>query len=122
MKSFLSILAVLALAACHREAKPVPPRKVESINDIPLPKNVSPPVQAKSYDEGYKAGDLAGEAFAKAEHARAPKRRPELPANEQLDVLALEAAGTDTEKGQKWQRGFVAGYRDGFVRVAEGKR
>jgi hypothetical protein len=120
MKKLLLVLVACALASCDRSPKPPTPKKIESVNDIPLPTNVSPPVQANLYDEGYKTGDLAGDAAAKAQ--RAPKHRPVLPSPEELDVLALQAAGTDTARGEKWQRGYVAGFKDGFARAAEGKR
>ena len=50
------------------------------------------------------------------------RKRPALPPAPELDVLALDAAGFDTTRGQKWQRGYVAGFKDGFLRESEGKR
>ena len=124
MRNLVLILLAFAgiLAGCDRSEKPKPPPKIESVNDIPVPKNVGPPVQANLYDQGYKTGDLDGEVAAKSLKAGAPKHKPTLPTNEELDVLALKAAGTNTERGEKWQRGYAAGYREGFVRIAEGKR
>jgi hypothetical protein len=120
--SFTLLLLVTFFAGCDRTPKPTPPPKIESVNDIPAPRNVGPPVQANLYDQGYKIGDLDGEVAAKAAKAAAPKRKPAVPADEELDVLALKAAGTNTERGEKWQRGYASGYREGFVRIAEGKR
>jgi hypothetical protein len=122
MKNLWLSLALLSAASCDRSPNSAPPPKIESVNDIPTPTNVGPPVQAMSYDDGYKAGDLAGEAAVKSQRARAPKHRPAQPSGEEIDVLALETAGQDTTRGQKWQRGFAAGFKDGFVRAAEGKR
>ncbi len=110
------------LAGCDRSAKPAAPPKIESVNDIPLPKNVGPPVQANLYDQGYKTGDLDGEVAAKYLKTSAPKHKPIVPTDEELDVLALKAAGTNAQRGEKWQRGYAAGYKEGFVRIAEGKR
>ena len=123
MRTVLVILSALAFCAgCERSPKPGPPPKIESVHDIPLPKNVGPPVQANLYDQGYKTGDLDGEVAAKSLKASAPKQRPTLPTDEELDVLALKAAGTNNERGEKWQRGYAAGYKEGFIRIAEGKR
>ena len=122
MKRHFLLLAPLALVSCDRAEKSAPQKKVESVSDIQPPKNVGPPVQANSYDDGYKAGDLAGLAAAKAQKENAPKTKPALPAAQELDVLALQAAGTDLARGQKWQRGYAAGFQDGFVREAEGRR
>lgn len=124
MNVTITLVAFLALvlAGCDRSPKPGPPPKIESVNDIPVPRNVGPPVQANLYDQGYKLGDLDGEVAAKALKASKPKHKPTVPADEELDVVALKAAGTNAERGEKWQRGYAAGYREGFVRIAEGKR
>ena len=121
MKRLLLITATLIFASCDRSPTPAP-RKEQSVLDIPSPTSAPPPVQASSYDDGYKAGDLAGEASAKAQRVSHPKERPVVPESNELDVLALEAAGTDVTRAEKWQRGFVAGFKDGFARVAEGRR
>jgi hypothetical protein len=122
MKRFLLILVPFLALSCERAPKPVARPKIESVSDIKSPTHAPPPVQANSYDDGYKAGDLAGAAAAKTQKVTFPKKKPALPAAEALDVLALEAAGSDVARGQKWQRGYVAGFNDGFLREAEGKR
>jgi hypothetical protein len=123
MKPLWFMIPLVAVIACDRRPPSAPPApKIESVADIPTPRNVSPPVQAKSYDDGYKTGDIAGETAAREQRARAPKQRPALPRSDEVDVIALHAAGTDSARGKKWQRGFVAGFRDGFLRAAEGKR
>ena len=124
MKKLCLLSVLFAFVSCDREkpATPLSGPKIQSVSEIPVPKNVGPPVQAKPYDDGYKAGDLAGAAAAKSAKAQAPKKRSVSPTPEALDVLALEAAGTDPERAQKWQRGYAAGYHDGFLREAEGLR
>src|SRR5205814_10005309 len=79
MKHLWLSLALLSAVSCDRSPNSAAPPKIESVNDIPTPTNVGPPVQAMSYDDGYKAGDLAGEAAVKSQRARAPKHRPEQP-------------------------------------------
>src|SRR5678816_4584667 len=90
MKNLWLSLALLSAVSCERSPRPSPPPKIESVNDIPTPTNVGPPVQAMSYDDGYKSGDLAGETAVKHQRARAPKHRPDQPSAEEIDVLALE--------------------------------
>ena len=122
-KLFPILVSVGALVAgCDRTSKPSTPPKIESVNDIPVPKNVGPPVQANLYDQGYKTGDLDGEVASKSLKASAPKHKPAVPADEELDVLALKAAGANPERSEKWQRGYAAGYKEAFIRIAEGKR
>ena len=121
MKLFRAIAGLVLLAGCDR-SQPPPPPKPTGISDIESPKTSTPPVQALSYDDGYKSGDAAGDAAARAFRADHPKQAAALPFENELDVVVLQAAGTDITRGQKWQRGFAAGYRDGFQRIAEGKR
>jgi hypothetical protein len=126
MKTVALLITLWLVAGCHRSPvpAPVPPAspKPESVNVIPSPKNVPPPVQALSYDSGYQAGDAAGFAAAKNIRAQHPKHPLTAPSQEELDVAALQAAGSDATRAQKWQRGYADGYRDGFQSVAERKR
>src|SRR5688572_4560823 len=125
MKRPLLVFLAAVLPACDRAPKPATPPpspKAESVLNVPSPTNVPPPVQAASYDDGFRAGDLAGAAAAKTRKAEKPKERPVLPDANELDVRALEAAGTDVTRAEKWQRGFVAGFKDGFTRQAEGRK
>jgi hypothetical protein len=125
MRKFIPALAAILLAACD-DAKPTAtprsPQRIESVADIPTPENVPPPVEALAYDEAYKLGSAAGESAAKAELRPRSKTKPKAPTDDELAVLALDAAGADPKRGQKWQRGFAAGFRDGFASVVEGRR
>ena len=125
MKSSLALVCALLLVSCKKPEPPSPPPKepagIEAI-ESPKATATSPPVQTHTYDTGYQLGDAAGEAAARLQKANHPKARAILPADEDLDILALAAAGADPEKNQRWQRGYVAGFRDGFQRIADGKR
>lgn len=117
----LFIAAFTLLAGCE-EKKPVekPQRETDvSAADLKVPENVPPPVETQPYDEGFAAGTNAGELAGKVRTART---QPKSPTADELDVLALEAAGANPDRGPKWQRGFVSGYRDGFGRTAKGIR
>ncbi len=117
------VTAAFCLSACDRSKPPEPQKKKPeelSVADIPVPVNTSPPVETVPFEEGYKAGYTAGEIAARTPPK--PKTRPTLPKDEELAVLALEAAGADAEHGPRWQRGWESGFRDGFERIASGKR
>lgn len=121
MKIAAPATIALLLAACDPpRPPPPPPPRVQGIADIPSPVNVPPPVDSVPFEDGYKVGVAAG-AEAAAATPRTRKKR-EAPTDDEIAVTALAAAGTDKEKGPKWQRGFISGYRDGFARIAEGKR
>jgi hypothetical protein len=125
MKPTVAIFCALALVSCKKAEPPQPsPKEPAGIEAIESPKATatSPPVQTHTYDTGFQLGDAAGEAAAKLQKANHPKAKPILPSEEELDVLALTAAGADPEKNQRWQRGYAAGFRDGFQRIADGKR
>lgn len=120
MKAAVLAIPAFIFAACDPPKPQSPKPGPQGVADIPSPVNVPPPVDSVPFEDGYKAGDRAGTADAKAD-AR-PRKKRELPPDEQLAVIALEKAGSDPARGPKWQRGFVSGYRDGFSRVVEGKR
>lgn len=122
MKHIALLISATLLAACEKPAPPAPQKKVESIADIEKPRDAPPPVETKPFEEGYDAGVAAGEAAAKVRDPAHPKVRPKLPAENELSVLALDAAGADPARAQKWQRGFVSGFKDSFARIAEGKK
>ena len=123
MKKLTSIFAITTFffVACE-EKKPVAkvvPEKAVSAADLKPPENVPPPVETQPYEDGFASGITAGELAGKTRVARTA---PKLPKDSDIDVLALDAAGADPDRGQKWQRGFVSGYRDGFSRTAKGIR
>ncbi len=123
MKFTTCILALSAyfFTGCSKP-KPAPklPKKVESVADFELPRDVPPPVETIPYDEGYKAGDAAGVAFV--HEPRALRTRIKLPTDDELAVLSLAAAGADPTRGGKWQRGWESGFKDAYSRVVEHRR
>lgn len=119
----LTALACLPLfAACDKKktpaAQPQPPQ-FTSAADLKLPEYVPPPVETQPFEDGFREGQKAGELAGKK---HTPRVAPKLPEDAALAVLALEAAGANPERGPKWQRGFISGYRDGFEHVAIGLR
>jgi hypothetical protein len=74
-------------------------------------------VDSVPYEDGYQTGMNAGEAAARTHPPRA-----KTPPAEEIEVLALDAAGKDAARGPRWQRGYASGYRDGFERIAQGKK
>jgi hypothetical protein len=117
----LFILATL-LVACEKPKPPAPQKKIESVADIETPRDVPPPVETKPFESGYDFGVPVGEAAAKVRDPAHPKLHPKLPIEDELNVLALDAAGADSTRAEKWQRGFVSGFKDGFARIAQGKK
>jgi hypothetical protein len=119
------LFAAGLLTACDRPAPPTPLKPkpgAESVFNVPTPENTAPPVETRAFEKGYEAGTAAGEAAVPVARAAARKGPVAKPTPESLEVLALKAAGADTARGPKWQRGFVAGYQEAFERVAEGKK
>jgi hypothetical protein len=109
------------LTACNRSSPTPPPapddKKVQSVADLEPPKDAGPPVNSVSYEDGYEQGSKAGETAA-----RALPPRSKTPGEDEINVLALEAAGTDTARGPRWQRGYASGYLDGFERISLGRK
>jgi hypothetical protein len=124
MKSWsrtVCISAAFLAASCGEKKQPAAPKPPQEISAIDLkpPENPPPPVETKPYEDGFAAGVKAGEAAGKA---RTRKAASKIPSEQEIEVEALEAAGTNPDRGAKWQRGFVSGYRDGFGRAAMGIR
>ena len=122
MKHIALFSLATLLIACEKPKPPAPQKKIESFADIETPRNAPPPVETKPFEGGYDAGVIAGEAAAKVRDPAHPKERPKLPAEDELGVLALDAAGADPKRAEKWQRGFVSGFKDGFARIADRKK
>jgi hypothetical protein len=122
MKSFFALGLLFVFNACERSPAPATPAGPSGVDAIPAPRSASPPILTAQYDAGYRAGDLAGEAAGKEFREANRRQKPTPPTPNEEAVLALEAAGRDPERGPKWQRGYAAGYRDGFARAAEGKK
>jgi hypothetical protein len=114
-------MAALLLAGCDKPAPQAPQSgpdtKLTSVKDIESPKAEEPVIDAASYERGYDAGMDAGEKAARKEPPRA-----KVPTMEETTVLALEAAGSDATRAERWQRGYASGYREGFARIATGKK
>lgn len=121
MKKLTLFAATVLLGACGEKKPASPPKAPELISaaDLMPPENVPPPVETQPFEDGFATGNTAGE---KAGHIRVARKPPKTPSEADLEVLALEAAGANPDRGAKWQRGFITGYRDGFERIARGLR
>lgn len=105
------LLAVL-LPGCEKPAdRPVvaAPEEVE-----PPPPVRLIPVETHPFEEGYAAGYEAGTGAARP---KAP-----IPTTASVEPLAREAAGGEEGRTERWQRGFVEGYQDGFRKVVTGQK
>ena len=100
------VIAVLAFAGCD---KPVAGTK-----SAPLPVVRQAPVETHPFEEGYDAGYALGQTRATRD-AKIPK-----PAD--VEPLAREQAGDVPARTERWQRGFVEGYVDGFRKVVTGQK
>ena len=103
----LAALALLPLAACEKK-----PGRESAITDIKPPVVHQAPVETMPYDDGFTTGMALGRAAASP--------RAELPERDRVAVLAEEKAGDDKRRAEKWQRGFVDGYLDGYRQIAQG--
>ncbi len=124
MKTHLltALSCLTLLVACDKKKAPTvqpQPPQFTSAADLKLPEYVPPPVETQPFEDGFREGQKAGELAGKK---HIPRVAPKLPDESTLAVLALEAAGANPDRGPKWQRGFISGYRDGFEHVAIGLR
>lgn len=99
------------LAACDEPAQ----TRVE-----PPPVVRQAPVETHPFEDGYDAGYALGLSKATRE-AKAPKP-PEVPKPAEIEPLAREQAGEIPTRTERWQRGFVEGYLDGFRKVVTGQK
>lgn len=119
--TLIIFVAFSVLAGCD-DPKPAAEKKAEEpagVAALKVPEHVPPPVETQPYEDGFAAGGKAGEADARSRKGRGSKT---MPGDEEIAVLALEAAGTNPDRGPKWQQGFVAGYKYDFERIAKGLR
>ena len=98
--------AALAFAGCDKPAAETKPG--------PLPVVRQAPVETHPFEDGYDAGY----AMALGKAARDSK----IPKPSDVEPLAREQAGAAPERTERWQRGFVEGYVDGFRKVVTGQK
>ena len=106
MLFWVVVVALLSLVGCDKPpaaAKPAPPPVVRQA-----------PVETHPFEDGYNAGFAQGQGRA-VRGAKIPK-----PAD--VEPLAREQAGEVPERSERWQRGFVEGYLDGFRKVVTGQK
>ena len=112
MKSWVWIvpLAALVLSSGCKRAPQVEP------GSFPARKPVVDvaPVPTRPYEEGYDAGFELARQKATA--------RSKMPDPEDVQRLAGEQATDHPERNERWTRGFVAGYTDGFRNVVTGQK
>lgn len=116
------VLALVVLSGCDEPKPSVEKEPAEPVGvaALKVPDYVPPPVETQPYEDGYAQGGKAGEADARSRKGRGTKKIT--PTDEEIAVLALEAAGANPNRGPKWQQGFTAGYKYDFERVTKGLR
>jgi hypothetical protein len=72
------------------------------------------PVRTKPFEEGYDAGFELGKKQA------TPQAK--IPAPAAVQALAREQSAGHPERNERWERGFVEGYSDGFRNVVTGQK
>ena len=102
------LIAALAFVGCDKpKSAPVTPV-------VPPPVVRQAPVETHPFEDGY----TVGFALAQSQATRAAKIPP--PAD--VEPLARAQAGEIPERTERWQRGFVEGYTDGFRKVVTGQK
>ena len=104
----LGLIVALVCAGCD-QAKDAPVAPA-----APPPVVRQAPVETHPFEDGYTAGYAMGETRA------TPGAK--LPLAADLEPLAREQAGQAVERTERWQRGFVEGYLDGFRKVVTGQK
>jgi hypothetical protein len=95
----------LALAGCE---------KAEDARNATPPVVRQAPVETHPFEDGYNAGYALGLSQA--------TRGAKIPKPADVEPLAREQAGEAPERTERWQRGFVEGYLDGFRKVVTGQK
>ena len=101
-----SLLLAGCLAGCDEKA-PVVKRE-------PPPVVRMAPVETRPFEDGYNAGHALGIAQGKP--------GAKIPPETEVEPLGRAQADQAPERTERWQRGFVEGYLDGFRKVATGQR
>ena len=99
------VVAVLGLGGCGRGEK-----EREEVLRVERATVVDP----RQYEAGYAAGLVKGEASGRP--------RAKLPPEAEVAGLASVEGGEVKEGRARWERGFVAGYLDGFRKVVTGQK
>ena len=115
-RSGLALLAVL-LAGCGKppevapspEAVPKPEAKAERPPPVRLV-----PVETRPFEEGYEAGYARG--------LGAGKVGAKVPPTSAAEEIARAEVAQGEDRTERWQRGFVDGYLDGFRKVVTGQK
>ncbi|MCE9611886.1 MAG: hypothetical protein K8R23_16940 [Chthoniobacter sp.] len=108
-------LAIL-LAGCEKPGTGPGAGSPESAEraEPPTPPPVVIPVETHPFEDGYNVGYEAGTGAGKP---KAP-----IPPTSAVESLAREAAAHGEGRTERWQRGFVEGYIDGFRKVVTGQK
>lgn len=118
----LALLAAL-LAGCGPAPEVAPaPEAVPQPENVAVPEaKMDPPpaarlvpVETRPFEEGYEAGYTKG--------LGAGKVGAKLPPTSAAEEIARAEAGQDAARTERWQRGFVDGYLDGFRKVVTGQK
>lgn len=97
-----------ALAACDQPDVP------KDLRAEPPPVVRMAPVETHPFEDGYNAGYELG--------LKRATPGAKIPEAGEVEPLAREQAGTAPERTERWQRGFVGGYLDGFRKVVTGQK
>jgi len=103
------VLSGALLGCACKEAPRVAPQK-----EIRKPVVAMAPVPTRPFEDGYSVGFDLGRQQA------AP--RAKLPDPAEVESLAREQAVGQPERTERWERGFAAGYSDGFRNVVTGQK
>jgi hypothetical protein len=102
-------LIVAATAGCREQAR------VEEAPDAgPKPVVDVPPAPTRTFEEGYTAGFELG--------TKRGVPRAKLPEPADVERIATEEATGHPDRTERWQRGFIDGYTEGFTNVVTGKK
>lgn len=109
-------LAALSLAACEKApvSSVAPPMPDAPAFPAKQPVAAAPPVQTVPYEDGYNQGYERGQADGKP--------RAKVPPESEIAPKAVEAAGSDPDRNEKWRNGWTSGYLDGFRKTAVGAK
>jgi len=99
------LVAVVGLGGCGRGEKAK--EEVVRVERVAV-------VNPRAYEEGYAVGLAKGEASGRA--------RAKLPTEAEVAGLAGVEGGEVKEGRDRWERGFLGGYFEGFRKVVTGQK